>query len=243
MNTLVKITLALTLALFGVSESSAQWGNQKVVGNGDITTKTVSTESYDKIKAVGSLDVHLERGTEGKITIKTDSNLMEYVIVEVDNNVLTVRIKKNMYLKTKKGVHITIPFEGISAVSLVGSGDIDTKDRIKSDTFEVVVTGSGDVILDIESNVLDAKVTGSGDMTLTGSVKNLEVKVSGSGDFKGGSLKTENTQAYVSGSGDAEVSAINSLKARVNGSGSIKYSGNPTKSDTKVSGSGTISSH
>jgi hypothetical protein len=47
----------------------------------------------------------------------------------------------------------------------------------------------------------------------------------------------------VSGSGDADVYASNSLKARVNGSGDIDYSGNPNTSDTKVLGSGSISSH
>ena len=112
MNTLVKFTLAITLILFGISESNAQW-NKKVVGNGDITTKKITTESYDKIKAVGSMDVHLERGKEGNISVKTDSNIQEYVIVEVKDNTLVLRTKKNVNLKTKKGIHITVPFEAI----------------------------------------------------------------------------------------------------------------------------------
>jgi hypothetical protein len=80
-------------------------------------------------------------------------------------------------------------------------------------------------------------------LTLTGMATNLEVKVSGSGDFKGSSLNSENTQVYVSGSGDVEVTATKSIKARVNGSGDIRYSGNPVSSDTKVMGSGDISSN
>jgi len=46
MNTLVKFTLAITLSLLGISESNAQW-NKKIVGNGNITTKTVTTKTYD----------------------------------------------------------------------------------------------------------------------------------------------------------------------------------------------------
>jgi hypothetical protein len=71
----------------------------------------------------------------------------------------------------------------------------------------------------------------------------LEIKVTGSGDFDGDSLNSQNVQAYVSGSGDARVVAKNSIKARVNGSGDINYSGNPSKSDTKVMGTGDISSN
>jgi hypothetical protein len=242
MNTLVKFALSLSLIIFGFSESTAQW-NKKVVGNGDITTNNIKTQSYDKIEAVGSMDVHLERGNEGNVSVSTDSNLQEYVIVEVKNNTLVLRTKNNVTLKTKKGIHITVPFESISGVSLVGSGDIDTKDTIKNDSFDVSVTGSGDIVLAVESDTLDAKVTGSGDLTLAGTATNLEVKVSGSGDFNGSSLKSENTQVYVSGSGDAEVTASKSIKARVNGSGDIEYSGNPVNSDTKVMGSGDITSN
>ena len=242
MNKFVKIALALIISLFGVSETNAQW-NKKVSGNGDVTTKSIVTQSYDKIKAVGPMDVHLERGSEGKISVTIDSNLHEYVIVEVKDDVLVLRIKKNVNLKTKKGIHIKVPFEALSGISLVGSGDIDTKDTIKNDSFDVMVTGSGDVDLAIESNTVDAKITGSGDMTLSGAAIDLEVKLSGSGDFKGRSLTSENTQAYISGSGDIDVTASKSIKARVNGSGDITYSGNPDTSDTKVLGSGSISSN
>ena len=71
----------------------------------------------------------------------------------------------------------------------------------------------------------------------------LEIKVTGSGDFDGGSLNAQNVEAYVSGSGDARVVANKNIKARVNGSGDINYSGNPRTSDTKVMGSGDISSN
>lgn len=242
MNTIVKLTLSLFLILFGFSESNAQW-NKKVVGNGDITTKIITTQSYDKIEVVGSMDVHLESGAEGNISVTTDSNIQEYIIVEVKDNSLVLRTKNNVNLKTKKGIHITVPFETISGVSLVGSGDIDTKNIVMSDYFDVSVTGSGDIVLEVKSNNLDAKVTGSGDLDLSGIATNLEVKVSGSGDFNGSSLSAENTQVYVSGSGDAKVTATKSIKARVNGSGDIEYSGNPINSDTKVMGSGDISSH
>ncbi len=243
MNTLFKYTFAITLSVLGFSEMTAQWGNKRVQGNGNVVTKTVNTQDYDAVKVVGSMDVHLEKGTEGTITVKTDENLHEYLVIEVkENNALVIRTKKHTNLRTKKGIHITVPFRDISKLSLVGSGDIDSKDTIDGDELEVSVTGSGDIVLDVEANLIDAKITGSGDMELTGSTKDVEVKVSGSGDFKGSSLTSQNAQAYVSGSGDIRIAVKNSIKGRVNGSGDIRYSGNPERSDTKVSGSGTIKS-
>ena len=97
--------------------------------------------------------------------------------------------------------------------------------------------------LDIDVNRIDAKLTGSGDLKITGTATDLEIKVTGSGDFDGGSLISQNVEAYVSGSGDASVVAKKSIKARVNGSGDLDYSGNPNTSDTKVMGSGAISAN
>ena len=77
MNTLRKITLVIALTLIGQTQLFAQWGSEKVVGNGNVVTKTVSTSDYSGIQAVGSMDVHLQRGTEGTITITTDENLQE----------------------------------------------------------------------------------------------------------------------------------------------------------------------
>jgi len=217
MKTLLNFTLAIALTLIGVTESNAQWGNKKVVGNGNITTKTVTTGNYDAIKGIGSMDIHLERGTEGTITVTTDDNLHEYIIVEVKDNTLVIKTKKKTSLRTRKGIHITVPFDGISKVALIGSGDIDSRDPIKSDELAVRVTGSGDIILAVEANSVDAKVTGSGDIKLSGTTQNLEVSVTGSGDFSGFGLIAQNTEANVSGSGDIEVVAKQSIKARVHG--------------------------
>ena len=243
MKTVLKLSLAIALSLLGISESHAQWGNKKVVGNGNVTTKTISTGDYEGIKGVGSMDIHLERGTEGNITVQTDDNLHEYLEIEVKNNMLVIKTKKNVYLKTKKGIHVTVPFKDISEVSLVGSGDIDTRDTITADALKVNVTGSGDVELALEAKDVDASVTGSGDIALSGTTNTLDVSVTGSGDYEGSDLIAQHTEAKVSGSGDARVYAKQSIKARVHGSGDITYYGNPAKSDTKTSGSGDISSN
>jgi hypothetical protein len=242
MNKLTKLVLAAAIVLFGAGDLMAQWG-KKVVGNGNVTTRTVNTSNYDGIKGIGSMDIHLQKGSEGTITVKTDENLQEYVIIEVENGILKIRTKKNTYLRTKKGIHVYVPFDDISEVSLTGSGDIDSESTINADNFEIGVTGSGDVNLEITANTIDADITGSGDIEVRGNTTSLEVSVKGSGDFNGAGLRSQNTDATVSGSGDVTVYASKYLKARVSGSGGIKYDGNPEKTDTKVSGSGSIRSN
>jgi hypothetical protein len=67
------------------------------------------------------------------------------------------------------------------------------------------------------------------------------LRLAGSGDIHAFGLQSNHTEASIAGSGDIEVVSNQSLKARVSGSGDIEYKGNPSKEDTKVSGSGKIS--
>lgn len=231
-------------AIMCVSVTNAQWwGSKKIKGNGEVTTETRSTGDYDGVKCAGSMDYVLVAGTEGKITIEAESNLMEYIVTEIKNNNLIVKVKKGYNLKPSfnKTLKVTIPFKDISSVSLAGSGDVWNEDKIKSNSLDISLAGSGDMVLDVDANSVEGSLAGSGDMTLKGNTNDLTVKVAGSGDIDAFGLQANNTKASVAGSGDISVVSNKSLYARVSGSGDIEYKGNPDKEDTKVSGSGTIS--
>jgi hypothetical protein len=241
MKSMIKFVIVLSLVLMGSGEALAQWGSKKVKGNGNVTSRTVNTSNYDAIKNFGSIDVHLKKGTEGNIVVKTDENLQEYIIVEVVDNALKIRTENNVSLSTKNGIHVYVPFNDISEVSLTGSGDVDTEDPINGDELKITLTGSGDVDLAVAANTVNATLTGSGDVAVRGTTTNLNLRITGSGDFNGNDLRSQNTEVTVSGSGDAIVYASKFLKARVHGSGDVVYKGNPEKRDTNVSGSGRIS--
>ncbi|PNQ72317.1 DUF2807 domain-containing protein [Hanstruepera neustonica] len=235
--------LLLAALLLSVTVNYAQsW--KKISGNGNVTTINRTVGDYDAISCAGSFDYVLVSGTEGQLKIEGEENLLEYVITEVKNGKLIVKTEKGINLKTSMGktILVTIPFKDINEVSLAGSGDLWTKDVITATNLDVSLAGSGDMKLDIKATSVESSLAGSGDIELKGSTTNLEVNIAGSGDYSGFGLNADNTEVSISGSGDAEVVSNLSLKARVAGSGDISYKGNPDKEDTKVSGSGSISS-
>ncbi|OAB78158.1 head GIN domain-containing protein [Cochleicola gelatinilyticus] len=243
MKTLSQIVLTAILLCTATIDSHAQkWGNKKVKGDGNVITKTITTQEYDVVDVTGSMDVTLITGTEGSVKVTTDSNLHEYITVATKGKTLYIKIENGISIRSQKGIKVTIPFTDLSGLDLVGSGTIESVAAISSENFEAQITGSGGIKVTINTQNFDAKVTGSGDLKVNGNVQNLEVKVTGSGTFNGKELIAENTEAYVSGSGEASVVANSSLKARVNGSGDITYSGAANKNDTKVLGSGSIKS-
>lgn len=235
-----KAIILLAVLVFSTSCVQSQWFS-RTKGNGNVVNKTRNVGEYDQISVAGSFDVILVAGSEGKLEIKIEDNLLEYLITEVVGGKLKIKWEKGINVSTRKGVYITVPFTDIDAVTLSGSGDIVSKNTIKANEFYTSVSGSGDVTLSVEANEIVSKITGSGDVTLKGNAKKLETRVTGSGDYHGFNLNADDVVAKVTGSGDISVVALKEINARVTGSGDIEYRGNPEKQDTKVTGSGDIS--
>ncbi|MEC5166768.1 hypothetical protein RCH18_002517 [Flavobacterium sp. PL11] len=237
------IQFLVSCALLVTTLAQAQWfSNQKIKGNGNFISEQRVTKSYEKIDVTGFFDVELVAGKEGTITVKGEENLVPLIKIEVVNQVLKIFTEKNKYISTSKGkgIVIVIPIENINNVSLTGSGDIVGKTTIKSENFSVQLTGSGDIDLKIEANSVNVLLTGSGDINLSGNTESINSDLKGSGDIDAGKLTSKNANVTVSGSGDNAVNCTETIYARVTGSGEIKYTGNPNKKDTKVSGSGSI---
>lgn len=241
----MKKLLTLSLALFTIAATNAQWG-KKIKGNGKVVTIERSVGNYDAVASAGWFDVELVAGTEGELTLKGEENLLEYIKTEVKDGKLVIKTEKGVNLSPsnwKSGILITVPIEDVGAVSLSGSGDVVSKTTIKTDNFKASVAGSGDISLSVEANTVKTSLSGSGDIVLSGNAKNFEVSVAGSGDIKAYDLEADYVDATVSGSADIKVTAKEELRARVSGSGDISYKGNPKKIDSKTSGSGDISSY
>lgn len=199
---------------------------------------------YDAIYVSGWFDVTLVDGEEGVISLEGKANILKNIKTEVKNGKLLIEWDKDVNSNLFKGmskVAITIPVEEINAVKLAGSGSIVGETTLQSDSFGTTLSGSGTLDLRVETNSLSSTISGSGKTVLSGTAHEFEVQISGSGDVRAFELKAEDVRASISGSAKIKVNANTSITARISGSGDVRYIGDATKIDSKVSGSGSVS--
>lgn len=234
----MKNIFLIVLVLLG---TSTVFGQKKVKGNGKMVTITRTTDSYDGINCAGSFDYILVAGTEGKITLEGEENILENLETYVEDDQLHVKSKNNVSLNpsSKKKVIVTIPFTDINSISLAGSGDLRNEDLISASKLTTSVAGSGDMVLKVKVNNLKGSLAGSGDVSYEGASEKFTFSIAGSGDLHAFKLTAKEVEVAISGSGDAEVNCDKSIKANVAGSGNIEYKGNPELEDINVSGSGS----
>lgn len=123
-----------------------------------------------------------------------------------------------------------------SYVNLNGSGDLKIKNIITANA-QTVLNGSGDLaVASIKADNVLASLKGSGDLTIAGftSTANLQLDNSGSLDAK--NLTAQDVTTSLIGSGDISCNAVQTLTSTIEGSGEVRYAGNPAvKSNSRRS--------
>ena len=233
---LTSLILTLTFAV-----NAQNWfGSKKIKGNGNVVTVTRTTSDYDGVSVGGSFDVVLVKGKEGKITIEGEENIIPYIETEVSGNTLKIKYKKNTNIRTTRRLTVTVPYQSIESVALGGSGKISSDTIIKTESFNVSLGGSGDINVKVNADTVKANIGGSGNINLEGKANNFKCSIAGSGSIKAYGLETVELKANVAGSGSIKATVKSKISAKLVGSGSVYYKGNPKHINSKSVGSGDI---
>lgn len=219
-----------------------------VSGSLDVTYTQQSgkpkVEIYTSDNIVDLLDIYVKNGKLNlgfKKNVKVSYNKLEIRVTSEDLNAVNVAgsgdFKFTNGLKTDQ-LKMNVAGSGDITASniqcsqgftanVAGSGDIECK-QLKAADIDISVAGSGD--LKIENALVtsvNASVAGSGTVKISGSADKANYSVAGSGDLYANDFKVQNISASVAGSGDIKCHAVEHLKARVSGSGTIGYKGDP----------------
>ena len=219
-----------------------------VSGSLDVTYTQQSgkpkVEIYTSDNIVDLLDIYVKNGKLNlgfKKNVKVSYNKLEIRVTSEDLN--AVNVAGSGYFKFTNGLKTdqlkmnvagsgditasNIQCSQVFTANVAGSGDIECK-QLKAADMDISVAGSGD--LKIENALVtsaNASVAGSGTVKISGNADKANYSVAGSGDLYANDFKVQNISASVAGSGDIKCHAVEHLKARVSGSGTIGYKGDP----------------
>lgn len=219
-----------------------------VSGSLDVTYTQQSgkpkVEIYTSDNIVDLLDIYVKNGKLNlgfKKNVKVSYNKLEIRVTSEDLNTVNVAgsgdFKFTNGLKTNQ-LKMNVAGSGDITASniqcsqeftanVAGSGDIECK-QLKAADMDISVAGSGDLkIENAQVTSANASVAGSGTVKISGSADKANYSVAGSGDLYASDFKVQDISASVAGSGDIKCYAVEHLKARVSGSGTIGYKGNP----------------
>ena len=231
-----------------------------VVGNGEMGTRDIELENVvTGVSNQTSIDVIIDPALEGKAVLDAESNLIDLVeVTQGSDGMVNVDMKSNVSITIRKSMTLRVPAMTGGLIKIDGSGNISlASGTLTGDDFDLRIAGSGDIRLALEAknvslaidgsgdielstttDTLTAQSNGSGEIAVRGEASQMDVSLSGSGDFNGFEFSVQDAKVNVSGSGSADVFVTGELSGSINGSGDIRYDGDPGSVSISENGSG-----
>src|SRR5688572_9004268 len=216
------------------------------------TKKTLELAEFKSIYNNSNYTVLLKQTNKQEVIVEAQPDIMEVTNIIVENGVLMVNVErkpdnpnKSVWakiddIKLNPTMKVYVSVKNLNDLQVNGNGKIVSENSLAASMLTLSVSGAGSMDLDIKGEVVKADVSGSGKIALKGYATSVDAVLSGSGDLNAFNCPVESAKIKVSGSGDCEVNATNSIDAVVLGSGTVKHKGNTKNTTKKVYGSGSI---
>lgn len=236
--------MKLTYLLYTViltALTSCNFSTTSVEGEGPIKEENRTIIDFNEIEINGAIDVIFEQSKDYSVIVKTNENLLEYIITELDGAKLLVKTKDDTNISSNDNIKVFVKGPEMNSIILNGSGSFVAKNHVKVDDINCDISGSGNIEFgDLVCNTYSMNISGSGDIILSnGKSKSGDFAISGSGDISASNWKTKILEIAINGSGSVEAFALKQLDISISGSGDVTYKGEP-KENFEISGSGDI---
>ena len=186
-----KFVLFNLIFVMVISAIFASGNSDSIRGNGDVVTLDRTLLDFEKIQITtafsnnnysdGKCIVRIHSSEEYRLSITIDSNLNQYVEINVINNILKIETIKKM----KNDFFVDIYSPTISGISIVSIGRVEMIDTIKVSLFSIKITGAGEIDGKIECEDLSVDVDGAGKLTMIGHSNDANINISGACKFNG----------------------------------------------------------
>ena len=222
------------------------FGGDCIEGQGPITGRSYTVDEFSKLVGSFSADIQFTYDSVVSVTAFAQENILDRLSVATVGGILEPRLVGDCFNNFSLTFEITGPdvseFEllgsgdltimnGINipslSISSSGSGNVETRETLRTDELNVSLVGSGGLSLNtvFDSGVLS--LTGSGGIEVQGSCEEQEVSLTGSGNYRAFGLSSNSCNISVAGSGSSEVFVNDDLNVSILGSGNVTYMGDP----------------
>ncbi len=234
----LKLVLIASLCILTVSCADAQWRN-RVTGNRDVKKEERKATEFKGVSTSSAIDVYLSQGSNPRIVVEADENLLEYIATEVKDGILRV-YPDDVNIRRAERMRVYVTMKNVEYISASSAGDVIGETPFKVDELKISASSSGDVKLEVYANSLSLKTSSAGDIILKGKADFVQASTSSAGDINAVNLEVREAELSASSAGDIKITVTERLKARASSAGDIYYYGNPKFVDARSSSGGDV---
>lgn len=234
----MKTLKIIAISLLTFTALSCQIKLNRVNGNGNIVTEERNVQDFNRVKASAGLQVFLTKGTENKVVVEADENLMEVIETYVDGDLLKIGVDGNIIRSSSKKVYVT--YTTLNEVRASSGSHVIVRDELKSEDLTLDASSGAMLEASVFSKKLYLEASSGANVEVTGKTKELRSKASSSGYINAENVLSATCNARASSGGHIKVNVKDNLEAKASSGGQIDYYGNPNVKSESNNYSGDV---
>ena len=236
MNTIKLFVAALAVITLNSCAFDINFGQEN--GNGNVVTEERNIRDFNKVKGSAGLDVYLTKGSENKVVVEADENLLEFIETEVHNGRLTIGTERSIGRSKAKKVYVT--YIELSEIAASSGSDVIVNSVVKNENISLDASSGADLEVEVFAKDLYVEASSGADIKVRGKATKLKAKSSSGSEIDAEELFVISCDADASSGGDITVNVKEDLETEATSGGTIRYYGNPSAVSKNGSRSGSV---
>lgn len=201
-------------------------------------TETRNLGSFTGVKVSEAVSVYLKKGDKESARVEVTGTSASNVITEIAGTYLKVHMRDGNYRNANAKVYVT--YVSIEKLYASSAGNLYASETLKGNNMEIDASSAGTIEAVVDAGRLEASASSAGDVELKGKARTVIMEASSAGEVDAYDLEAEDAEVQASSGGAVKISVKSGLDARASSGGSIRYRGNPDKSNTTSSSGGSV---
>lgn len=194
--------------------------------------------SFVGIKVAEGIDVYLKKGEKPAVRLEVTGTDPENVITETSGGYLKIHMASGSYRNRTVKVYVT--YVELDKISASSAANVFAEGTIKARSLSISASSAASIDLSVEGEAVTVSASSAADVDLRGKAARLSIDVSSSGEVDAYDLEAESVTVQASSAGSAKIHVTNELNAQASSAGSVRYKGNPSRSNTNASSGGSV---
>ncbi len=195
-------------------------------------TQSIDLDEFDRISAAAGHKVSLISSNSNYAEIEMIKGDIDDLVIEVKNNTLKIKSKKNGWFGNKTKAEVKVYFaQNLTDINVSSGASMTSDSEIKSNDLDVDVSSGATCKLPVNADVLDIDVSSGARLTLMGRADSQKVDVSSGAKYAASQLITDTCNVDASSGAKAEVHCTKKIKGDASSGAKVVYHGDPAETN------------
>jgi len=212
-----------------------------IESSGHLVTQEHELTGFDGVEGGLGFEVDIRQGDTFQVTTSVDENVLPYVVIRVEENVLKLGMDPNhTYVMESVEMRAEVTMPELNRLTLDLAGETTVSGFRSTGDLEIIMELASGLQGDVEAVSLSLDVSMSSGVDLSGSAQSLTLNASGSSTVDLADLAVTDADVTADTSSTITVNVSGRLDASAGSGSNITYLGNPTLGQIVSSAGGSI---